>query len=316
MHHLDMPDPDVQALDRSSFDPDHQQPLPFAAAEDYARTVMGWSRDAMPDTVTAVHDIAYGEHRLHRYNLFAPRGAQQAPLLVFWHGGGWTNGYRDYVSFMAPHLVRRGYALVAPSYRLATDTPLPAALEDCFALLDHLASHAPLHGADTGRTYLAGHSAGGHLAALTALRYPHTAPQGQARCGVRGCLPISAIMDMHHPAPQPGSLEERVYTTVLGHPDDDALMSPLCWTAGNRIPFVVTYGAHDSARVQHSNRRMLALLRAQEGPASLQVEASTDHFASHTMLRDGAHPWYDRLDQLERETRICARKSSTSAYPH
>ena len=280
------------------FDPDHQPPLPFQAAEDYARTVMSWAQAPLPEHIVAWRNQAYGPHRLHSYDVFAPPNAHNAPILVFWHGGGWTNGYREYVHFMAQNVTDLGMVLITPSYRLVRDAPLPAALEDCFALLNHIAQNAHTFGANPEQVYLAGHSAGGHLAALTALRYPLQTQRSLPTDALRGCLPISGIMDLHHPQPEPGSLEERVYTSVLAHPDEDAALSPLCWTAGCRMPFVLTCGAQDSPRVQHSNRRMLALLRTQNSPAQLHIEAQTDHFGSHTQLRDATHPWYGRLAEL------------------
>jgi hypothetical protein len=109
-------------------------------------------------------------------------------------------------------------------------------------------------------------------------------------------------MDLHHPAPPPGSLEERVYSMVLRAPDDDAAMSPLCWGAHNRIPFHLLAGEHDSERVQRSSRRLHALLALQEAPATLTVETGADHFATHTMLAAGDHPWYARLaEQVRRD---------------
>lgn len=76
----------------------------------------------------------------------------------------------DYVTFMAPHVVALGMVLVAPSYRLAPAHPLPAALDDGLALLKALGSSIAGLGGAPDRLYLSGHSAGGHLAALTALR--------------------------------------------------------------------------------------------------------------------------------------------------
>jgi acetyl esterase/lipase len=285
--------------DRSVLDPDGQMPLPYPAAEDYARTVTTWASDAITPDVVAERDVSYGEHRLHRYNVFAPRGAKRRPILVFWHGGGWTNGYREWVTFMAPHVTRLGFVLVAPSYRLAPADPLPAAFEDSVRLLAHVAAEAARWGGDADRLYLAGHSAGGHLAALAALRNP--APRDGA---VRGCLPISGIMDLHHPNPAPGSLEERVYTMVLSEPAQDAAMSPLCWTAGNRVPFVLTCGDGDSERVLRSNKRMAALLRLQPAAEELHVERGQDHFRTHTSLRDHGHPWYARLSELADSGRL------------
>ena len=93
--------------------PDGQPPLPSQAALDYAQTVAGWARLPLPAGLRVLRDQAYGPHRLQRYNLFAPVAAQGAPVLVFWHGGGWTHGYRAWVSFMAPRVVALGLVLVA-----------------------------------------------------------------------------------------------------------------------------------------------------------------------------------------------------------
>jgi acetyl esterase/lipase len=89
---------------------------------------------------------------------------------VFWHGGGWTNGYREYQTFMAANVTALGFVMIAPSYRLTPEHPLPCAHEDSMVLLAQLQSTLPQWGGASDRVYLAGHSAGGHLAALAALR--------------------------------------------------------------------------------------------------------------------------------------------------
>lgn len=289
---------DASTLDRQLIDPDRQQPLPFAAAEDYARAVMTWARTLSTDGMAVRRDIAYGPHALHRLDVFSPPDAHGAPVVVFWHGGGWTNGYRDYVSFMAPHLVAMGCVLVAPSYRLAPQCPLPAAFDDALAATRHAVGHARQWGGAPDRIYLAGHSAGAHLATLVALREAARRDAGIPASHIRGCLPISGIMDLHHADPAPGSLDERVYTMVLSTPEQDAPMSPLCWAAGNRLPLLLSCGADDSERVLRSNRRLAALLALQPGPSRLHVEPGLDHFGTHTDLRRAEAPWYRRLAGL------------------
>ena len=270
-------------------DPDHQGPMPFQAATDYACTVMTWARELPSTGLRVQRDLPYGPHRLHRYDMFAPANAKRAPVVVFFHGGGWTNGYRGYNAFMAPVLAAMGCILVSPSYRLVREAPLPAGYEDACALVTHVTQEAARWGGDPTRIFLAGHSAGGHLAALVALRQP---------AGVRGCLPISGIMDLHQPAPPAGSLEERVYSMVLARPEEDAVLSPICWTAHNRVPFSLWFGEHDSERVRRSNARMHELLKLQPGGSELHVMPGQDHFAAHLSLRDPAHPWYSRLARL------------------
>lgn len=276
--------------------------MPFKAADDYAREVMHWSME-MPESGLAAHrGIAYGGHRLHRYNVFSPEGATNAPVLVFWHGGGWTNGYRDYVSFMAPAVTALGCVLVAPSYRLAPECRLPAAFEDAVQAVAHVSQSAAHFGGDGRRLYLAGHSAGAHLAALVALRPMECGIAGLHGDAIRGCLPVSGIMDLHHPAPAPGSLEESVYSKVLQDASLDAVMSPISWTRGNSLPFDISFGEHDSERVQHSNRRIAALLKLQQGGVALSVRPGQNHFQTHTGLKDAAHPWYAALKKMMQQT--------------
>ena len=226
--------------------------------------------------------------------------------LVFWHGGGWTNGYRDYTTFMAPHVVGLGMVLIAPSYRLAPAHPLPASCEDAFTLLTHLQQDLQQWGGAADRVYLAGHSAGGHLAALTALRQAERYRAGIDDNMIKGCLPISGIMDLHAPNPVPGSLEETVYSTVLRgcDPQLDTVLSPLYWTTGNRLPFCLTYGEKDSPRAIKSNQRLAALLQVQPGNVALHEKSGQDHFQTHTVLRDGADPWYARLAQMVADTAV------------
>lgn len=275
-----------------------QPALPFASAQEYEDQVLSWAaEDLVHAEVRALRDIAYGTHPSQRYDVFLPPHVRGAPVLVFWHGGGWTNGYKEYVSFMAPAVTGLGMVLVAPGYRLAPDHRLPAACEDSLAALRASTAHCTALGADAGRIFVAGHSAGGHLAALLALRHA-----GAGHAALRACLPISGIMDLRHPAPEPGSLEERVYTMVLARREDDLAQSPVHWAAASTVPMHLSWGEHDSERVQRSNRELGALLARAGAPHSLCAEPDLDHFSTHTRLRDARAPWYRRLARMLQET--------------
>ncbi len=299
----------------SQDDPDGQMPMPFPAAAHYAAQVMAWAREADFTGLNVQRGLAYGEHRLQRFDVFSPQASSNAPILIFWHGGGWTNGYREYVHFMTRHVCSLGIVLIAPSYRLVTSHKLPAAFDDALACLAHVHAHAGKFGGDAGRIVLSGHSAGGHLASLVALRgssgFGGSSGLGKpsaAQGSIRACLPISAIMDLHHPSPPPGSLEERVYRLVLQDPLDDAALSPVHWVdsrlAGNRIPFELTIGSEDSERVRLSNRRLASLLKAQDSPVALHEQAGQSHFDTHTCLAQATHPWYSLLAQHAHNTPV------------
>ncbi|MGH3434706.1 MAG: alpha/beta hydrolase, partial [Thermocrispum sp.] len=102
--------------------------------------------------------------------LYSPRDvAGPAPLLVFFHGGGWVVGSinsHDYAArFLALHA---GVRVLSVEYRLAPDHRFPAAVNDALAAFDHAYKHADDLGADQSRIAVGGDSAGGNLAAVVA----------------------------------------------------------------------------------------------------------------------------------------------------
>ena len=92
------------------------------------------------------------------------------PTVVFLHGGGWTLGTLDSVEGICTELAERAGCLVlSVDYRLAPEHPFPAALEDSWAAVRWARDHAGALGGD-GTVAVGGSSAGGGLAAATALR--------------------------------------------------------------------------------------------------------------------------------------------------
>jgi len=92
------------------------------------------------------------------------------PTLVFYHGGGYTLGTLDSVEHICVDLAEQAGCLVlSVDYRLAPENPFPAAVEDAWAALGWAHEHADAIGGD-GTVAVGGTSAGGGLAAATALR--------------------------------------------------------------------------------------------------------------------------------------------------
>ncbi|WP_294636462.1 alpha/beta hydrolase [uncultured Aquabacterium sp.] len=102
--------------------------------------------------------------------LWAPRTEAGLPVLLYLHGGGFVIGGLDTCEAMCRRVAQLAdVAVVAIDYRLAPEHRFPAALEDSMAALRWLADHGHTLGLDTRRMAVAGDSAGGCLAASTAL---------------------------------------------------------------------------------------------------------------------------------------------------
>lgn len=92
------------------------------------------------------------------------------PALFWMHGGGMMIGSMDMDDALLVGVVEQfGFAIVSVEYRLAPEHPHPAPIEDCYAGLVWIQAHAPEYGIDSERIAVGGPSAGGGLAAGTAL---------------------------------------------------------------------------------------------------------------------------------------------------
>lgn len=102
---------------------------------------------------------------------YAPAGTGPHPVLLYFHGGGWTIGDLDTHDRECRILCNDAACLVvAVDYRLAPEHRYPAAVQDTWAALLWVAQHASELSGDPSRLAVAGDSAGGNLAAVAALR--------------------------------------------------------------------------------------------------------------------------------------------------
>jgi acetyl esterase len=98
-----------------------------------------------------------------------------APLLVFYHGGGWVIGDLDTHDVLCRLICRDGgIHVLSVDYRRAPEHKAPAAVDDAYSAYEWALAHAAEFGADPARVAVGGDSAGGNLAAVVAQRTRHT----------------------------------------------------------------------------------------------------------------------------------------------
>jgi acetyl esterase len=103
--------------------------------------------------------------------IYTPEGSGPFPLIAFFHGGGFVLCSLETHDELCRAMCRdAGAVVVSVDYRLAPEAKYPAAADDCYAATAWCAAHAAELGADAARLVVAGDSAGGNLAAVTALR--------------------------------------------------------------------------------------------------------------------------------------------------
>jgi len=145
---------------------------PAVVREGYRRSMAAFSKSVLPDNIASVEDRAIpGPGGDLPLRLYTPRGDGPFPLLVYFHGGGWVIGDLETHDALCRDLAAGADCLVvAVDYRLAPEHPFPAAPDDCLAATRWAATHAGELNGDAARLAVGGDSAGGNLAAVTALQ--------------------------------------------------------------------------------------------------------------------------------------------------
>lgn len=150
-------------------------------------------------------DVPYGDTVAERLDIF-PAGGTGQPVLVFIHGGYWRSLDKADHSFVAPAFTQQGVCVVVPNYALCGAQSAISIEDITVQMLRCLAwvyKNIDQYGGDPARITVAGHSAGGHLAAMMAAceweRFDNTLPKKV----LRNALSISGLYDlaplMHSP---------------------------------------------------------------------------------------------------------------------
>lgn len=203
------------------------------------------ARETYPPT-----ELAYGAGEHERLDLFGPEGAARATLL-FIHGGYWRAFYKDSFSAVAPPLLAEGLRVAVMSYDLAPAVTLRQIVRQAREAASFLSAYSP------GPLLVAGHSAGGHLAAM--IHCADWAAEGLPAPDLAGGVGISGLYDLlplRHTELQPDlQLSE----------EEARALSPVTHPPTTSAPFLVAVGALESGAFHEQSE---ALARAWPGVAS------------------------------------------------
>ena len=180
-----------------------QQYNPRLSVTDFAAHLGKWAAASAHtrERAPCVIDLRYGDEAGQTLDLFpatapaAPPGAT-APVLVFLHGGYWRALDKSDLSFVAPSFTAEGALVVVPNYPLAPKASVEQITLSVARALEWTWRHAAEHGGDPSRIVVAGHSVGGHLAAMMlCCRWKQIADDLPAQL-VQGALAISGLYDL------------------------------------------------------------------------------------------------------------------------
>lgn len=245
----------------------------------FAGVSLGLAQPSPPYGFQVYTNIAYYEGpdahpSKHRLDLFVPQGLQDAPVLIFVHGGAWTSGDKNLYSFIGRAFAEQGFVTAVINYRLSPQVQHPAHIEDVARAFAWVHRNVARYGGNPEKIFVMGHSSGGHLTALLALDEKYLQAHGLTLSAIRGAVPISGIYDVTVEPPDPIN----VYRVVFGtDPQVRRDASPITHVGPNKPPFLIMYAQFDFPGFGAQAQQLLSRLREYDNDATLIEIPNRDH---------------------------------------
>ncbi len=219
-------------------------------------------------------------------DVYSFKGAKNAPVVVYVHGGGWQTGDKAHVLAKPGHFAQGGYVFVSLNYRLVPDVTVETQLEDIDAALGWVTAHIGEYGGDPANIVLLGHSAGAHLVTMTGVA-PLEQAAGLIESGaLRGVISNDTrAYDIPRIATIAGGRLAGAYVAPFGqNPGRWKRLSPLTYITGPKPPFLVLYsGAGNGRNRREISENFASRLRAAGGMA----ETFDGGAYSHSQMNKG-----------------------------
>lgn len=168
--------------------------------------------------------------KMCRLDVATYEGAKDAPVIVWFHGGGLTGGGKH----IPREIMRDGAVCVGVGYRFSPNVSVDQIVDDAACAIAWVFANIERYGGSPDKVYITGHSAGGYLVSMVGLDKSRLARYGMDIDRVKGIIPFSGQMITH--------FEER---RVRGIPDKLPIvdkMAPLYHVRGDAAPILLLSG--------------------------------------------------------------------------
>ena len=220
--------------------------------------------------IAVTRSTAYGAGARQGLDVYRRRGADGAPVVVFFYGGGWRSGSKGLYGYIGKMLARRGYVTVLPNYRIYPEVRYPVFLEDGALALRWVKDNAAHFGGDAGKVFVMGHSAGAHIAAMLA-----TDPRWLAAVDLAPERDIAGLVGIAGPydfVP----LRDQVLRDIFG--GDRPETQPIYHAGAGTPPSLLLTGVRDAIVDPGNSERFAARLKAAGTDATVLKYPRVGHY--------------------------------------
>ena len=252
-------------------------------------------------------DLAYGRDAREHLDIYRPRAAGAAPVVIFLYGGRWQYGSRQQYHLVGQALTGRGLVAVLPDYRLYPQVVFPAWVEDAARVVRWVHDSISSYGGDPERIFLVGHSSGAHTAVLLGLDQQYLRRAGVPDGTVRGVVSLAG--------PVATAWTDSDIQALMGPPDNWRATYPLEHADGSGPPLLLLHGAQDKTVAAQNSIRLESRVRDRGGCARVILYRSLNHVGIVIALAAPALDIAPVLEEIVRFVRNPERTCGTHSRP-
>ena len=203
-------------------------------------------------------------------DVYTPTGAANAPVVVFFFGGRWSEGDKYLYEFVGAALAKQGFVAGVPNYRLYPQVKFPAFVDDAAKATRWAHANAARYGGDPNRLFVMGHSAGAYLAAMLAVDERYLKAVGGSRTWLKGMIGLAGPYDFL-------PFGEDDLKDMFGPPERYPDSQPINYVDGKNAPMLLMHGEDDESVYPKNTRNLANKIRAAGGPVETVFYPKLSH---------------------------------------
>lgn len=219
---------------------------------------------------TRASNIVFDDPAGLKTDVYTPSNAANAPVVVFFYGGRWSEGDKHLYEFVGAALAKQGFVAVIPNYRLYPKVRFPAFVQDSAKAVRWARDNAARYGGDANRLFVMGHSAGAYNAAMLATDESYLKAVGGSRQWLKGMIGLAGPYDFL-------PFTDADIIDMFGPPAGYAATQPINHVDGQNVPMLLMHGEDDVAVFPKNTRNLANKIKAANGPVETVFYPKLSH---------------------------------------
>ena len=221
-----------------------------------------------------VSAVEYGTNARQKLDIYLPKATEKSTALkkviIFYYGGNWDSGERADYKFAAEALVSHGYIVVIPDYRVYPEVLFPALMADPVSAAKWVKTNIKKYSGDANKIYLAGHSAGAHMAVMMAINPEYLAEASLKPNDFAGVIGLAGPYDFL-------PLKSERLKVIFGVDVEQWKSQPINFVDGKNPPLYLAVGMKDNTVWPRNTINLAKKIKEKNGLVEVHESASYGH---------------------------------------